>query len=215
MDNEVTLHGVDTAPHGVRRRALLGAGLGGAALSLLPFLSGRAAATDTTEATTTTAPPLRPTAADVDVLSALQRLELTALALYNDAIAGAKWDDAQAITMATLAESHSAYSNALAGLLGKVAPDAKSESVYSQLKGGFSGSDVTSIFSAAYDLESALVASYDEALGALKGVNGATLAASIQISEARHCTVLADLAGTSDLSSLLVDNEKTALQGNA
>ena len=45
------------------RRRLLGIGLGGAAVSLLPFLSGRASATtpptttsDTTAATTTTAP---------------------------------------------------------------------------------------------------------------------------------------------------------------
>ena len=67
MDNQETHPGVDTEHHGARRRALLGAGLGGAALSLLPFLSGRAAAaSDSTVATTTTAPPLRPTDADIE-----------------------------------------------------------------------------------------------------------------------------------------------------
>ena len=61
MDNQETHPGVDTEHHGARRRALLGAGLGGAALSLLPFLSGRAAAaSDSTVATTTAASGFSP-----------------------------------------------------------------------------------------------------------------------------------------------------------
>jgi hypothetical protein len=216
VDNQVTHPGVDTEHHGARRRALLGAGLGGAALSLLPFLSGRAAAaSDSTVATTTTAPPLRPTDADVEMLAALQRLELTAAELYSDAIAAVKWDDAQAIAVTTIRQAHVAFANSIGGLLGKVAPDAISESLHSQLKAGFNSSNADTVLNAAYDLESGAVAAYAEAISSLKGVNGAALAASIQISEARHCTVLADMSGSTDLAQLLVDHEQTALQGNA
>lgn len=216
MDNEVTQNGVDTATGGVRRRAMLGAGLGGVALSLLPFLSGRAsAATDSTVATTTTAPPLRPTANDVTLLASLQELELTALALYGDALASVKWDDAQAIAITTIRQAHTAYANSIAGLLGKVAPDTKSESIYSQLRAGFTSSNAATVLDAAYKLESAAVATHAEALASLKGVNGAALVASIQITEARHCTVLAHMAGSTDVATLLVDTEQSALQGNA
>ena len=92
MDNEVTQSGVDNAQGRVLRRSIIGAGLGGAALSLLPFLGGRAAATDTTatggsaETTTTTAPPLRPTADDTALLGQAQQLEIAARRLYAQAL---------------------------------------------------------------------------------------------------------------------------------
>ena len=71
-----------TATSRSSRRALLGIGLGGAAASLLPFLTGRASAS----ASSTTAPPKRPTADDVSLLGAAQQLELAAVTLYEKAI---------------------------------------------------------------------------------------------------------------------------------
>ncbi|MSX94700.1 MAG: hypothetical protein F2749_14910, partial [Actinobacteria bacterium] len=98
MDIEVTEIGHVAAPQRVGRRALLGAGVGGAALSLLPLMSGRASASTTTTppgeststaaaAASTTAPPKRPTDADVALLDFAQQLELTARALYDKALA--------------------------------------------------------------------------------------------------------------------------------
>ncbi|MGZ4760892.1 MAG: hypothetical protein ACXV7I_00555, partial [Ilumatobacteraceae bacterium] len=90
------------------RRRLLGIGLGGAAVSLLPFLSGRASATtppnstsDTAvvtaaATTTTTAPPLRPSDDDVTLLGFGQSVELAARDLYDVALGTAGlFDDSQ------------------------------------------------------------------------------------------------------------------------
>ena len=65
--------------------------IGGAAVSLLPLLSGRASATTTTSSTsdttaattTTTAPPKRPTDDDVALLGFAQTVELAARELYD------------------------------------------------------------------------------------------------------------------------------------
>ena len=102
MDNEVTQSGVEADEHHVARRRLLGAGIGGAALSLLPFLSGRASATATTDGTTTTtAPPRRPTADDVTLLAFAQQVEASAVSLYQTAISGsAAWAPAQSTVRA-------------------------------------------------------------------------------------------------------------------
>jgi hypothetical protein len=45
-------------------------------------------------------------------------------------------------------------------------------------------------------------------------VNGATQIAAIVSAEARHVTVLRDLAGATTLSDLLVDTEAASLLGN-
>ena len=64
---------------------------------------------------------------------------------------------------------------------------------------------------AAYDLESTLVATHTELLGQLEGIDGARLIASILIVEARHGTVLADVAGHGDdLDALFVNDADAA-----
>ena len=63
---------------------------------------------------------------------------------------------------------------------------------------------------AAYDLESTLVATHTELLGELEGVDGAKTIASILMMEARHCTVLADLAGRGDDLDALFENTARA-----
>ncbi|MEY2415416.1 MAG: hypothetical protein QOH53_750, partial [Ilumatobacteraceae bacterium] len=97
MDIDVT---EPAAADGALRRRLLGIGLGGAAVSLLPFLVGRANATtpttgpsDTTAATTTTAPPKQPTGDDVSLLGFSQSVELAARNLYDVALGTSDFDD--------------------------------------------------------------------------------------------------------------------------
>jgi hypothetical protein len=218
VDIEVTESGLRAAPSAPRervgRRALLGAGVGGVALSLLPFLSSRAGASATTDGgsttTSTTTPPQRPTDDDVTLLGFAQQVELTSQALYDEAIALGGWSDAQAAVIAAIREAHQAYAQSLSGLLGRKAPGLMSKPLFDSLRSDFSGS-ADGVLSAAYDLESSLVATHLDVLAKLQGTDAAALLASIVSNEARHGTVLADLAGKSDEATLLVFEESAAL----
>jgi hypothetical protein len=226
VDNEVTQTGVEMEQRS-SRRGVIAAGVGGAALSLLPFLSGRADAADTTTTaspttaspttvgtTTTTAPPKRPTDSDIALLTAAQKAEFTALALYGLATARVKgWSAAETTVVTTLASSHQAYANAFSGMLGRIAPNAADETILGKFDPKFTGSPAD-VLKAAADLESALVATHLDILGQLQGVNGATQIAAIVTAEARHVTALRDLAGSTSLSDLLVDTEAASLLGN-
>lgn len=215
MEIESTQSGVE-AEQRLPRRGLLAAGIGGAAVSLLPFLTGRAsaAASSTTAAPTTTLPPKRPTDDDTSLLAVAQGAELAAVDLYADAISGVKgWTPAQATVMTTIRQAHLAYGNSVAGLLGKAAPQTASEDLYRSLKNDFIGS-AEDVLKAAAALESALVATHLDLLAKLQGTNGAALVASVVTAEARHGTVLLDLAGVTDEGELLVENEQDSLLGN-
>jgi len=221
VDNEVTQTGVEMEQRS-SRRGLIAAGVGGAALSLLPFLSGRADAADTTTTatpttqgtTTTSTPPKRPTDSDIALLAAAQKAEFTAQALYGLAINRVKgWTTEQATVMTTLSGSHQAYANAFSGMLGRVAPNVADETILGKFDSTFTGS-TDDVLKAAATLESALVATHLDILGQLQGVNGATQIAAIVTAEARHVTVLRDLAGSTTLSDLLVDTEAASLLGN-
>ncbi|MEQ1874624.1 MAG: ferritin-like domain-containing protein [Ilumatobacteraceae bacterium] len=225
MNSEVRETTIEPTDVRLGRRAMFGAGIGGAAVSLLPLLTGKSAASSTSDdsttttaaqntAPTTTAPPRRPTSSDVELLGAEQKLELTARALYDDAIDAGDWSDTEASVIATIREAHEAAAQALAGLLGTDAPGEMSQSLYASLSSRFTGS-VSSRLEAAYELESALVASHTAALADLQGIDGATLIAAVQSAEARHGTVLADLNGQTVVSTLLVQDEAAALDVTA
>jgi len=195
-----------------------GVGVGGAALSLLPFLSGHAVASATTEpasaveATTTTAPPLRPTADDITLLSFAQQVETTAVALYNEALKVTGWSDQQAQVVTFIRDAHLAYAQSLSGFLGRVAPNSISQKLFDSQKDGFSGA-IDLVLASAEALESAAVATHGDVIAELVGTDAASLIASIQMNEARYCTVLADLAGETDPAVLLVDEEAASLVG--
>ena len=201
VDIDVT----ETAPpDSAFRRRLLGIGLGGAAVSLLPWLAGRAGATtttsstsDTTAATTTTAPPKRPSDADVDLLGFAQTVEIAAFNLYGIAAATGNFDDDEQAVIATFHDAHEAYAASLSGFLGRAAPQVMNP-IYDEMKDAFGG-DRATILEAAYTLESITVATHTEVLGELQGTDGAALIASILIVEAAHGTVLANMAGETDL----------------
>jgi hypothetical protein len=211
VDNDV----MESAPDDKAfiRRRLLGIGLGGAAVSLLPFLSGRASATTpptTTGATTTTAPPKRPTEDDVSLLGFAQTVELAARQLYDVALGtNGLFDDVQRAVIATIRESHDAYAASLSGMLGRLAPQ-KANPIVDDLKASFGGK-LADMLDAASALESTAVATHTDILGKLQGTDGAALIASILIVEASHGTVLASLNGSTDLDDLLVNTEADAL----
>lgn len=146
--------------------------------------------------TPATTPPERPTSADTALLAGLQGLELAARDLYQEAIdAGA--DDGAGV-LATLRSNHEGYANRISGLIGGAAPQARNDLVFDQFSADFDTADVEAVAAAGYDLESGAVATYLDALGALEGTEGASVAASILIVESRHAAVLADLGGQGD-----------------
>src|SRR3954447_9185978 len=206
-------------PDSALRRRLLGIGLGGAAVSLLPFLAGRAGATtpstgtgptdSSSAATTTTAPQKRPTDTDVTTLGFAQSIEIAAFMLYEEALATDVFDDNDRAVLATLRDAHKAYAGAFSGFLGREAPQ-EVNPMFDQVKSSFGG-DRSSILDAAYQLESTAVATHLDILSQLQGTDGAGLTASILIVEARHGTVIAYLNGSKDLDELLVTTEAAAL----
>ncbi|MDO8364680.1 MAG: ferritin-like domain-containing protein [Actinomycetota bacterium] len=189
-------------------------------MSLLPLLSGRAGASSGTDASTTTeaptttsSPPRRPTDDDASLLGFAQGMELAIRELFDLGLSMGGWADAQSTVVLTVREAHEAFAQALAGLLGRQAPGVADAALVASLRPAFSTSP-NEFLTAAYELESAAVATHAELLASLQGIEGAALVASIQSAEARHCTVLADLAGVTDDAILLVDEEAKSLAGN-
>lgn len=210
---------------GAFRRRLLGIGLGGVAAALVPSMIGRAAAstppttngdvdnsaatTSTVSATTTTAPQKRPAEADLPLLNFAQAAELAAKHLYDLALAGDLTND-QRTVLEVIGQSHLAYGQALSGLLGRVAVNAPDQALIDAGTKVFGG-DAAAMLPAAYTLESTLVATHTATVGKVLGTDASYLLASIVTIEARNCTVLASLGGSTQLSQLLVDDEADAL----
>ncbi len=171
--------------------------------------------------TTTTAPPLRPSPADVVLLQLVQSVELAARDLYQSVLdrtttptSSSEPTASDATTVAgdyegllvTLRENHEEYANVIAGVVGRPAVPPSRE-VLDQFSAGFASADIAEIVSTAYDLESTLVATHPEVIGRLEGVDGASTIAGAVIVEARHATALAAVAGRlDDLDAMLVNS---------
>jgi hypothetical protein len=165
-------------------------------------------------ATTTTAPPNRPTDEDLPLLAFAQSFELTARDLYQTAIDnGAAGEFADVFT--TLMENHEEYGNVIAGIIGADAPQRRDDAIYDQFVAGFNARDFVAGAQAAYDLESTAVATHTDLINQLVGVDGATALAAMLVVEARHCTVLAHIAGRGDDLAALLENSATPLAAPA
>lgn len=187
------------------RRRLIGAGVAGVVGSLLPVLTTRAGATaPPDQATTTTAPPRQPLDADRRLLGVAQRLELAAVALYDTALGGRQLDGEPRGIIAGIREAHEAYAQSLSAMLGKGAPDIAEQAIVDEFGAAFGG-PLGGMLEAARSLENALVATHTDLVGTLEGTDGTALVASILVVEARHATVLADMADITDLDQLLVN----------
>jgi hypothetical protein len=193
------------SPSGFRRR-LVGAGLIGLAGSLVPGLAARAGASP--DQTTTTAPPKRPSDADLELLRFAQAAELAAEALFDTALTSELGATGTAVISA-VRDAHQAFAQALAAEIGRTAPGAPDATIVEASTAAFSGNQ-SSIMAAAFDLENVLVATHTDIIGQLTGVDGARLISSIIIAESRHAVTFGELAGRTDLAELL-DNAATAL----
>ena len=87
------------------------------------------------------------------------------------------------------------------------APGPPDEAIVAELRARSRAPTSTAVAAAGHDLESTLVATHTELLGLLEGIDGPTSSASIVIVEARHCAVLADMAGLGDDIDALFVND--------
>ena len=206
----------ESAP--MARRRILAAGVSGAALSMLPWLSDRAGAqartapptsgseTVTTPApTTTAAAPKRPTTADIELLAVAQSIELAIRDLYDATLAANSFEGSTAEAITAIREAHEAYAQSISGLIGSDAPGIRSDKLYNAQRSNFSGS-AAAVAQSAADLENVAVATHIDILGSLIGVDATGLIASILVVEARHATVLNTIAGASTLSNQLASD---------
>jgi len=153
----------------------------------------------TSETSTTTAAPRRPTAADAQLLGFAQTVELAARDLYRLAVeAGAGGQ--QLPSLAAIAAHHDAYAQAISAVIGTSAPQERDEALFTSLRGSFDTKS-DSMARAGHDLENILVATHRSLLAQLDGTEGSALIASILIVEARHSAALAVLAGLSPTNS--------------
>ena len=212
------------------RRQWLRRGAGAGIAGIVVLATGRPAAATTPPSEPPTTPPSQtpasdersstsdlpngaPTAADADALRYMLGVELATRDLYVLA------SDAGAATVApdlitVLAKDHDAYSEALGAMLGTSTSDSLDADFFGERRATFDTSDVPALAEAAYRLESELVATHIELLGVLRNVDAAELLASILITEARHCAILADLAGRgNDLVALLENSAEPLPHG--
>jgi hypothetical protein len=161
-------------------------------------------------ATTTTVPPSRPTPDDVALLGFAQSFELTARDLYQAALDGGS-AGSFADVFETLMENHEEYANVMAGIIGVDAPQRRDDAIYEQFFAGFNARLPEAVAQAAYELESAAVATHTDLIGQLVGVDGAATLAALLVVESRHCTVLAHLAGNGDDMAALLENTASPL----
>lgn len=157
------------------RRALLGAGVLGAALALA---GSRTASAGTT---------LGLSDADKELASFAISLELTARDLYDAAIDAGSSDD----VWTAMREQHEAYATRIAGLAG-LSASVRNEDVFTSLEGDFSTTDPVD---AAQELENVAAATHISLLGEIDDVQYAEITAAIASMESRHSTVLGLIAG--------------------
>jgi hypothetical protein len=182
------------APDRPSRRALLGAGVIGAALAMAgsrPASAGTPGMSDE----------------DAALIGFAIALELTARDLYDTAIdAGAEGQPWTAMR-----DHHRAYAQRLAGISGIPAAAGNAE-VFDALESRFAGSDRAD---AAFELENVAAATHVELLGRIEHVQSANAIASIAATESRHATVLGLLSGRGDDLDALFLNTATALSPEA
>jgi hypothetical protein len=159
------------------RRALLGAGVLGAALALAGSRSVSALSS----------PGLSDE--DKEIAAVMIGLELTARDLYLAAIEAGSDDEAWPI----LRNQHEGYATRISGLAG-ISADTRNEEVYQTFESTFATTDPVG---PAQELENVAAATHTALLGRIESIAFAEVAAAIASMESRHSTVLGLMAGES------------------
>ncbi len=174
---------LDSAAPATSRRGLIGA-LGAAGLASAAALS---------IARPASAAPSSPTEKEKVFLRQAMELELTAEALYQEAIDAGLTDVALALAV-VFAENHVTYADKIAGAAGFSAKT-RNEAVYEELKSAFATSNAEAFAEVAASLENTATATHTALLPEYVSVDARTLTASILVVEARMATVLTEFGG--------------------
>lgn len=171
------------ATESTSRRAVLGAGVIGAALAVTGSRSASAAAPQPND--------------DVQITELAIAYELAARDLYDDAIGAGSTDELWYV----LREQHESYAQRVSGRVGKPA-DTSSASLYDALSAGFASAEP---IAAAMELENTLAATHTEWLATVTDRNVAIALASVIAMESRHAAVLGLRGGISDGDQLFIN----------
>lgn len=146
------------------------------------------------------------------MLNDVQSAELAVRDLYDTALRAGAFSDEQTGVLQLFRDHHTAYAQAINGIIGKSAINKRNESLYS------SNSDLvtasTTSLPTLQSLENILVATHTTIVGSLIGMDAVTLIASILIVEARHAAVFGS-APKMDVASALNDVAVSLVTSNS
>lgn len=174
------------------RRALIGAGVIGAALAVAGSRAAIAVAPEQSD--------------DRAIADLAIGFELAARDLYDAAIAAGSSDDLWRV----LREQHESYAQRVSGIVGRSANTPSAELIEA-LSSAFSTAEP---FAPALELENTLAATHTEWLASVTNINVAEAMASIAALESRHAAVLGLLDGLAIGDELLI-NSAAASSGRA
>lgn len=175
------------------RRALLGAGVVGAAIAIAGARPASAAAGLSDD--------------DLALASSAMALELTARDLYGAAIEAGAEDDIWVV----MRQQHQAYAQRLAGITGLPAAN-HDEATFDQFSGAFATDDPSE---PAFELENVAAATHTALLAEVTDVGIAAAMASFVSMESRHAAVMAGLSGKGDDLDALFTNSAAAASPEA
>lgn len=159
--------------------------------------------------TSTTAPPKQPTTADAVLLSYALGLEFAMVDIYARATVASK-DDLKAVAE-LFGAHHRAAAQSLTGLLGRKAATGRNEKFYAEHSAKIIGGAAKDTAAQLAGLENAMVATHLRMLGTLRGIDGATLIASIIPIEARQAAVLVGLSGSTALDDVMALDDEAVI----
>lgn len=165
---------------------------------------------DSDVAATDTAPPVRPTAADVALLQSLQQFELAARELFRAwsadlgpatrPAAGEDYDGLPGL-VAQVAANHDQWSATIAGLLGVSAPQTVDQDVIDEWEPQLAGAGAVT---AALAFEEAALEELFELIGELESTEAVNVLVSMARVGGEHCVAFAAAAGeAADLDLML------------
>ncbi|MEK7410077.1 MAG: ferritin-like domain-containing protein [Actinomycetota bacterium] len=159
-----------------------------------------------------TTPLKQPPDADLVLLNTAQSAELAVRDLYNEELSVRAFSDVQKSVLELFRDHHTAYAQALNGLLGKLASNERNESLFASYtrRGRSTEESLLTLQS----LENILVATHTSIVGSLENLDGANLVASILMVEARHAAVFSS-APTMDITAALNDVAGSLVTSNS
>ncbi len=157
-------------------------------------------------------PPKQPTEADLVLLNQAQGAELAVRDLYDAAILVGGFSDLQTSVLALFRDHHTAYAQALNGLLSKLAVNKRNETVFSTYRDQVRSSSTA--LKTLQTLENILVATHTTIVGSLVGLDASNLLASIVIVEARHAAVYSS-APTMNVTGALDDSAESLVAASS